>query len=227
MNGLTTGQKILVQQRQIASLAGARPALGGFPGATSVSTMPGPEVASGSACGTGIQVDGEQFALPLSLTIAAATTTVAGTSSGNFISTVANPIQITTNSRIPNDFVARESILYVSTGLGAAMTETLAGLQNWVIVEKIAGVEQSQMPLSKYGLVYNTAGTGTNGGGSSTEILSPEGISYERVYNPTVNYSLELTPSVAITTVTAITFCLVLYGSRGGRAAGPFTSMNG
>ena len=45
-------------------------------------------------------------------------------------------------------------------------------------------------------------------------------------YNPTVNYQLNLIPQgPAITTVSAIEFCLVLYGTRGGTGVGPFTGL--
>jgi len=222
-NALTLTQ---ANQRAIASQANARPTLGGFPGATAVSNLPGAADAAGGSCAAAAAVDGELFALPMTLNVAAATTTVPGTATGNFITIAANPAQINVNQRIPNDYNVYESQLFVSTGVGAAQTETLAGLNNWVIQEMIAGVEQNVMPLSKFGLIYNVVGALTNGGASSTYVVPPEGMPYRRTYNPTVNYSLNLVPQgPAITTVSAIEFCLVLYGTRGGTGVGPFTGL--
>jgi len=213
-------------QRAIANQANARPTLGGFPGSTAVSNLPGAADAAGGACGAAAAVDGELFALPLTLNVGAGVTTVPGTATGNFITIAANPTQITTNQRIPNDYNVYESQLFVSTGVGAAQTETLGGIMNWIVQETIAGVEQNIMPLSKFGMLYSVTGAVTSGGASSTYVVPPEGVPYRRTYNPTVNYQLNLIPQgPAITTVSAIEFCLVLYGVRGGTGVGPFTGL--
>jgi len=209
-----------------AASADARPTLGGFTGATSVSNMPGNEDAAGATTCGALRVDGERFTLPLTISVPASTT-VAGVSSGDFFNATSNPVNITTNFLIPNDFNSYESQLFVSTEIAVGQAENLAGLMQWVIVESISNVEQSQQSLSKYGLTVNAQGAVTQGAASSTAIISPEGVPMRRTFNPTVQYSLSLVPSQSIVIVAPITFCLVLYGTRGGRGVGPFTSMAG
>lgn len=155
------------------------------------------------------------FCLVGRIAIAAGATTQ-GTDLGDFHDATSNPTIITTNNLIPGNVQVESCALSVGvvfvTTLGA---ETLAVLEDFVVIERVNGTEVARWTLRDLGLTIDHSGSlGTTFSASSQFRVTGDWKDWPRTYDPNVSHEMAVQIMRTFTLVNALEMTFLEPGMR-------------